>query len=272
MSSENSNYLDNISTKSTSDNSVLAARDAKEAQTTTTQTINIGACLAAEKNKKVLLVDLDHAGFLTIASNAQGGSYIADVIREGRKLTEEDFAKTTTPNLLVLKNRPNEINDKFFQSTKSDGSVVDNINVLRRMFSEVDADFILFDCPQYYELSTLNILYFVDYMLCPLEISPKSLNTLKRILKVHEQTGKVNPKLKMLGFFAIRVDMRKRRFKKTIPVLKKELGERFFNSIISQNEEVVNSQGKSQTVYEYEDMKAMQEFSHLTNEILVKTQ
>lgn len=31
MSSENSNYLDNISTKSTSDNPVLAAKDAKEA-------------------------------------------------------------------------------------------------------------------------------------------------------------------------------------------------------------------------------------------------
>lgn len=30
MSSENSNYLDNISTKSTSDNSVLAAKDARE--------------------------------------------------------------------------------------------------------------------------------------------------------------------------------------------------------------------------------------------------
>lgn len=31
MSSENSNYLDNINTKSTSDNPVLAARDAREA-------------------------------------------------------------------------------------------------------------------------------------------------------------------------------------------------------------------------------------------------
>lgn len=31
MSSENSNYLDSINTKSTSDNPVLAARDAKEA-------------------------------------------------------------------------------------------------------------------------------------------------------------------------------------------------------------------------------------------------
>jgi hypothetical protein len=31
MSSENSNYLDNISTKSTSDNPVLAAKDAREA-------------------------------------------------------------------------------------------------------------------------------------------------------------------------------------------------------------------------------------------------
>lgn len=238
----------------------------------TTSTINIGACLAAEKNKKVILVDLDHAGFLTEALNVEGGSYIADVIREGRKLTEEDFAKTTTSNLLVLKNRANEINDKFFQFTNDDGLVVDNVKVLKEMFSEVDADFILFDCPQYYELSALNILYFVDYMLCPLEISPKGLNTLKRILRVHEQTGKVNPELKMLGFFGIRVDMRKRRFKKTIPVLKKELGDRFFNAVISQNEEVVNSQGRNQTVYEYGDIKAMQEFTNLTNEILLKTQ
>lgn len=240
----------------------------------TTSTINIGACLAAEKNKKVFIVDLDNAAFLTEALQIEGGNYIADVIREGRKLTEEDFGKTTTPNLFVLKNRRNEISDKLFQSTKSDGSKVDNIFILKELFSKLNGDFIIFDCPQYYELPTLNVLAFADYMLCPLEVSPKGLDTLESMLHVHKQTAKVNPELKMLGFFGTKVEMHYRRFKKTIPILKKQLGELFFNATISKNEDIVTSQSKflKQTVYEYGDVKAMQEFTNLTNEILLKIQ
>lgn len=272
----------------------------------TTSTINIGACLAEEKERKTYMVDLDNAAFLSDALVIEEGSYIADIIREKRKVKKEDFGKTLTPNLYVLKNRRNEINDTLFNDfmesykeymefrdenegvernklfeefneilQKENGAkILDKSLILKLLFNEVKGDFLIFDCPQYYELPTLNVLRCADYLLCPLEMTPKGLGTLESILQVHKQTILVNPHLKLLGFFASKAKMNLRRFKQMIPVLKKQLGDLFFNATISENESIVSSQHKTvkKTIFEYGDIKAMQEYTNLTNEMLLKMQ
>lgn len=276
----------------------------------TTTTVNISACLAEEKGEEAYAVDLDNAAFLSDALNVQGGSYIGDILREVRKVRKEDFGTTPTSKFFVLKNRRNEINDELFQnfihtltkykadrdkgviefdeekdeilrdleeaSKDKDGNVkaLDKTLILKVLFNKLEGDFLLFDCPQYYELPTLNVLRCADYLLCPLEMTPKGLGTLESILQVHKQTVLVNPNLKLLGFFASKAKMHLRRFKIMIPALKKQLGNLFFNATISENESIINSQrnDEKKTIFEYGDIKAIQEYINLTNEMLLKMQ
>jgi chromosome partitioning protein len=227
-----------------------------------------------EKEQLIDESDLKLAGsaFLNKMIEIKGVEFVSDIIKQKGKVRREDFATTPSPNLFVLKNRRNEINDKLFQIKDENGVLVDRTDILIHMFSDFKEGTIIFDCPQYFELPTLNALRCADYLLCPLEISPKGLGTLESLLDAYKQTLLVNPNLKLLGFFANKVKMNYRRFKQTFPILKKELGESFFNAYISENEHIVNSQAVKKTIFEYGDLKATQEYINLTNEIKIKMQ
>lgn len=168
----------------------------------TTTTINLGAALALE-GYRVVLIDFDAQGSLTYAMGIDDSNpTIADALMGDRSVTElivEREGMHIVPAGTALA-------DVEFAFAKSE----DRLNHLKDLVANLpDADFVLIDCPPSLSLLTLNALVASDEVLIPMQLDVLSLRGLDMMLDTIRKISPLNPALSVMSVVPIMVDPRK---------------------------------------------------------------
>ncbi len=217
----------------------------------TTTTINLAAFLA-EKNKKVLIIDIDpqaNAGY-------------------GLNVNAEEF-NTTVYELLI-----GEVNikDTIFHTEIEgldiipsnmhlSGAQVDMLDVegseykLKSAIAEIRDyyDFVLIDCPPSLGLLTLNALVAADSILIPLQCEYYALEGLNQLLRIVSMVQeKLNPALKIEGVLLTMYDSRTKLSQHVVNDVKEFFKEKVFTTIIPRNVKLSEAPSFGQPINYYD--------------------
>ncbi len=154
----------------------------------TTTTLNIAYGLREHK-KKVLLIDLDAQGNLSLSCNTNNDYSIMDVM-QGTNI--KDAIGTTTEGIDIIESDPNLIYAE---------KEIKTINALKEQLDKVkdNYDYILIDTPPAMNVLTTNALVSADKVIIP---TLADLYSLQGLTQLHEQIKVIqtkNPNLKIQG-------------------------------------------------------------------------
>ena len=200
----------------------------------TTTTINLSACLA-EKNKKVLVVDIDPQG------NSSSGlgldkDNLENTIYElllGECNLDDCITSSVVENLDVL---PSNINLSGAEieliSIENKEYLLKNIlDPLRNRY-----DFIIIDCPPSLNLLTVNAMTASDTVLVPIQCEYYALEGLTQLIHTIDLIkDRLNPKLEIEGIVFTMYDARTNLSTQVVENVKENLDRRIYKTIIPRN-------------------------------------
>lgn len=229
---------------------IIALANQKGGVGKTTTTLNLGAALA-NQGHRVLLIDLDPQSNLTTAlglnpyqlertaydvlHNAERGAEIA--IQQVRELLH------LLPSTLDMAAAEIELS-----------SAVGRELLLRKSLAPVRSryDYILIDPPPSLGLFTLNALVAATEVLIPLQVEIFALQGMGRLQKTIDLVHDLNPALHIGGVLCTMVDHRTS-LSTGIEAQARELfGDIVYKTVIPQNVRLAESPGMGQTIFEYD--------------------
>lgn len=208
---------------------IIAVANQKGGVGKTTTTMNIGAA-AAELGKRVLLVDFDPQGALTLSfginpPTLKSGIYNALI---GQAEVSEVIIKTETGPHLAPANLDlagaevellSEIGRELF---------------LKEALTSVSADYdlVVIDCPPTLGLLTINALAAASAVLIPVEVEFFALHALQQLLNIVKRVkAKANPELSIAGFVPTMYQERTRHSHEVLSELQRQFGEQVFEVV-----------------------------------------
>jgi chromosome partitioning protein len=212
---------------------VVAVCNQKGGVGKTTTTINLGAALA-EQGRRVLLVDFDPQGALSVGLGVQPHELDATVynlLMERGVSARDVIYKTRVDGMDLL---PSNID-------LSGGEVqlvheVGREFVLGRALQPVipDYDIILIDCQPSLGLLTVNALACADGVLIPLECEYFALRGVALLMETIDKVStRLSPKLTIDGLLATMYDSRTLHTREVLAGVVAGFGERVFHTVIS---------------------------------------
>ena len=218
----------------------------------TTTAINLGAALAAE-GQKVLVIDLDPQG------NASTGLGIET---EQRNYTTYDMLIEGMPlREIVL---PTNIGNLWIAPATTDLSSadVDLVNNEKRVFLLKDAltsstlagfDIVLMDCPPSLNLLTVNAMVAADAVLVPLQSEFFALEGLSQLmLTIREVRQTANPALRIESVVLTMFDMRNNLCRQVEEDARENLGELVYRTRIPRNVRLSEAPSYAMSILQYD--------------------
>jgi chromosome partitioning protein len=199
----------------------------------TTTTINLGAALA-EQGRRVLLVDFDPQGALSVGLGVQPHELDATIynLLMERNLNAADVViKTSVPGLDLL---PSNID-----LSGAEVQLVHEVGrefVLGRVLQPLvpDYDVVLIDCQPSLGLLTVNALACADGVLVPLECEYFALRGVALLMETIEKVAsRLSPKLGIDGVLATMYDSRTLHTREVLANVVQGFGDRVFHTVIS---------------------------------------
>lgn len=256
---------------------VLAIANQKGGVGKTTTTVNLGAALAREGHRSVL-VDLDPQANLTTS---------LDLSLSGERLSvydvlvdREPFARTLletgTPDLLACPSEPS-LAGADLELAADEPDLRRRASRLReslRAFAARDrsAAFVLIDCPPSLGLLTVNALVAADAVVVPMQSEFFAMDGLARLLETVRRIHLAwNPALELLGVCFTMVDRRTNLSRQVIAEVKRELGELVFHSEVPRSVRAAEAPSFGLPLHLYDPRgKASAAYSELAQEVLAR--
>ena len=187
---------------------IIAIANQKGGVAKTTTTYNL-ATIKAIEGKKVLMIDLDAQGSLTIATGIEPGedrlngySTVdlfntkkdpADAVFEVKTIPLEEklYIVPSDPNLANTENQVNTFDEKIF-------FIKDACDV----FKEYDFDYIFLDCPPNLGVIVTNALVAADEVIIPVKtdyLSFRGVELIKDSINKVKANKRMNPDIKVAG-------------------------------------------------------------------------
>lgn len=199
-----------------------------------TTAINLGASLS-EQDRKVLIVDVDPQG------NATSGLGLE---KSDLEYSIYDALINDTPLNDIIK--PTGQDNFYILPANIDlaGAEIELVSLMSRESrlkkqikeSNLDFDYILFDCPPSLGLLTLNALTASDNIIVPIQCEYYALEGLGQLMQTVELVqSNLNPDLTLLGVVLTMNDARTNLSSQVIEEVKKYFGKDVFNTIIPRN-------------------------------------
>ena len=166
----------------------------------TTTTVNLGAALA-ERGQRVLLLDLDPQGHLTINM----GVKVPDEV--DKTIYDLLVDPTTTVNDVVGDNQQMGVHyipanielagaeSQLMNEIGREGVLKEKLETVRRRY-----DYIVIDCPPSLNLLTINTFVASDEVIIPLQCEYFGMKGMQQLLNTVDRVkAKLNPKLRVAG-------------------------------------------------------------------------
>lgn len=223
---------------------VIAVSNQKGGVGKTTTAVNLGAALALFHRQKVLIVDLDAQGHVSISLRrpfAENGCGIGAVLTARLGSLLDTVAATDVENLdMTLSDR--SLPDAEGQITSKIGREF----LLRKSLEPARSqyDFVLLDCPPNLGLLTVNAYVASDFLLVPCELSALALEGLEGLLEAVETVrNHLRHPLEILGILPTRVDHRNLTMNEAVfERLREVFGDRVFRTRITVNTDLNKAQ------------------------------
>ena len=212
---------------------VLAMCNQKGGVGKTTSTINLGAALA-EAGRRVLLVDLDPQGALSVGLGVnplQLDRTVYNLLMEQAVAVDDVMLKTGVPGMDLL---PSNID-----LSAAEVQLVNEVareQTLARVLEPVldDYDIVLIDCQPSLGLLTVNALTAAHGVIIPLECEYFALRGVALLIQTIEKIReRLNPQLEVEGLLATMYDARTLHGREVLARVVDAFGDRVFHTVIN---------------------------------------
>ncbi|MGM0122680.1 sporulation initiation inhibitor protein Soj [Enterococcus sp. AZ194] len=238
----------------------------------TTTTVNLGACLAFN-GKKVLLVDIDAQGNATSGIGIRKPDVDQDVydVLVNETPIKETILSTTRENLDIV---PATIQLAGAEIELT--SMMARESRLKMALAEVEDiyDFILIDCPPSLGHLTINAFTSSDSILIPVQCEYYALEGLSQLLNTVRLVQKhFNPELKIEGVLLTMYDARTNLGAEVVDEVRKYFREKVYDTIIPRNVRLSEAPSHGLSIIDYDPRsKGAEVYLSLAKEVLNREQ
>ena len=230
---------------------IIAVANQKGGVGKTTTAINLSACLA-EKNKKVLTLDMDPQGNTTSGLGVdknQAENTVYELILDESELSECIYP-SVMENLSVIPSNINlsgaEIELIGFENKEY--LLKSKLDMIRS-----DYDYIIIDCPPSLNLLTINAMTTADTVLVPIQCEYYALEGLSQLIHtINLVKERLNPYLDIEGIVFTMFDARTNLSLQVVENVRANVKQRVYSTIIPRNVRLAEapSHGYPITIYD----------------------
>lgn len=238
----------------------------------TTTTVNLGACLAQD-GKKVLLIDSDAQGNATSGLGVRKPDVKQDIydVLVNEVSIKETIIKTTRENLSIVP-ATLQLAGAEIELT----SMMARESRLKSALAEVsdEYDFILVDCPPSLGHLTINAFTASDAILIPVQCEYYALEGLSQLLNTVRLVQKhFNPGLAIEGVLLTMYDARTNLGAEVVEEVRRYFQEKVYDTIIPRNVRLSEAPSHGKPIIDYDPRsKGAEVYQALAKEVLVREQ
>jgi chromosome partitioning protein len=212
---------------------VIAICNQKGGVGKTTTTINLGAALA-EQGRRVLLVDFDPQGALSVGLGIQPHdieSTVYNLLMERDVTAHDVLYKTSVDNMDLLPSNI-DLSGAEVQLVHEVGREYVLGGVLKPLLP--DYDIVMIDCQPSLGLLTINALACADGVLIPLECEYFAMRGVALLMETIEKvSARLNTKLTIDGLLATMYDSRTLHTREVLASMVNGFGDQVFHTVIN---------------------------------------
>ena len=238
----------------------------------TTTTVNLGACLAYD-GKKVLLIDSDAQGNATSGLGVRKPDVKQDIydVLVNEVPIKETIIKTSRENLSIVP-ATLQLAGAEIELT----SMMARESRLKSALAEVsdEYDFILVDCPPSLGHLTINAFTASDAILIPVQCEYYALEGLSQLLNTVRLVQKhFNPGLEIEGVLLTMYDARTNLGAEVVEEVRRYFQEKVYDTIIPRNVRLSEAPSHGLSIIDYDPRsKGAEVYQALAKEVLVREQ
>ena len=247
---------------------IIAIANQKGGVGKTTTAINLSSCLA-EKNQKVLAIDMDPQGNMTsgLGVDKDGVEKTVYDLIIGEAEIDEVIQKNVMDNLDVI---PTNI-DLSAAEIELIG-VDDKEYIVRNAVHKVkdNYDFIIIDCPPSLSMLTINAMTTADSVLVPIQCEYYALEGLSQLMHtVQLVKERLNPVLEMEGVVFTMYDARTNLSLQVVENVKDNLHQNIYKTIIPRNIRLAEAPSYGMPINKYDPKSAGSDaYMRLADEVI----
>ena len=247
---------------------IIAVANQKGGVGKTTTAINLSACLA-EKNKKVLTLDMDPQGNTTSGLGVdknQAENTVYELILDESELSECIYP-SVMENLSVIPSNINlsgaEIELIGFENKEY--LLKSKLDMIRS-----DYDYIIIDCPPSLNLLTINAMAAADSVIVPIQCEYYALEGLSQLIHTIDLIKeRLNPKLEIEGVVFTMYDARTNLSLQVVENVKENLDKNIYKTIIPRNVRLAEAPSYGMPINAYDPKSAGAEaYMQLAEEVI----